>query len=408
MDALPAGQMCLFNTIASLKPIIQFDLGLDAEQSGNTDLAARYFTETVNLASQDHNYHLHFLSLGHLANTQASQSHLHLARQTHEHALSLYTTGSASPYASLAHAGLSALHYEWGDLAAVEQHLNKGLPLARSWNHWESLVPLTLTSARLEYRRGNVDRAISILDELKAPPLEVMHLTLEAYTALLRSYNSDQASASSWLTAKVTPSTLEPSPANETALLDVARLMASLQRLDDAIVLIQKIIRAAESGGRIHTLIQAKTVLARIMALKGNTSDAVACLMEVLQLAAPEGYISTFVGEGETMRQLLNDSKRKVPAGLRNYVERVLMGFGVSENQAIKREAGNSSDLSEREKEILTLIAEGLSNQQIAARLVISITTVKTHVGNIFNKLGVTSRTQALARADGLGLLPRR
>jgi LuxR family maltose regulon positive regulatory protein len=235
-----------------------------------------------------------------------------------------------------------------------------------------------------------------------------MHLTLEAYTALLRSYNSDQASASSWLTAKVTPSTLEPSPANETALLDVARLMASLQRLDDAIVLIQKIIRAAESGGRIHTLIQAKTVLARIMALKGNTSDAVACLMEVLQLAAPEGYISTFVGEGETMRQLLNDSKRKVPAGLRNYVERVLMGFGVSENQAIKREAGNSSDLSEREKEILTLIAEGLSNQQIAARLVISITTVKTHVGNIFNKLGVTSRTQALARADGLGLLPRR
>jgi LuxR family maltose regulon positive regulatory protein len=144
------------------------------------------------------------------------------------------------------------------------------------------------------------------------------------------------------------------------------------------------------------------------MALKGNTSDAVACLMEVLQLAAPEGYISTFVDEGETMRQLLNDSKRKVPAGLRNYVERVLMGFGVSENQAIKREAGNSSDLSEREKEILTLIAEGLSNQQIAARLVISITTVKTHVGNIFNKLGVTSRTQALARADGLGLLPRR
>jgi LuxR family maltose regulon positive regulatory protein len=64
--------------------------------------------------------------------------------------------------------------------------------------------------------------------------------------------------------------------------------------------------------------------------------------------------------------------------------------------------------LSEREREVLRLVAEGYSNQQIAERLVISITTVKTHMGNIFNKLGVTSRTQALARAESLGLLPRR
>jgi len=406
MDALPADQICLFNTTMSLKPIIRFDLSLDAEQSGDTDLAARYFTETVNLASQDHNYHLHFLSLGHLANVQASQSHLRLARQTHEHALTLYKTGSASPYAALAHAGLSALHYEWSDLAAVEEHLNKGLPLSRSWTHWESLAPLTLTSARLEYRRGNVDKAISILDEMKVPPLDVMRLALEAYTALLRSYNSDQASASSWLAAKVTPSTLEPSPANESALLDVVRLMASLQRLDDAIALLQKISRVAERGGRIRTLIQAKVILSKAMLLKGNSSDASLCLEEVLRLAMPEGYISTFVDEGETIRQLLSDLKSKVPSELRNYVERVLMGFGVSENQAIKRETGSGSDLSEREKEILSLIAEGLSNQEIAARLVISITTVKTHVGNIFNKLGVTSRTQALARAAELGLLP--
>ena len=65
-------------------------------------------------------------------------------------------------------------------------------------------------------------------------------------------------------------------------------------------------------------------------------------------------------------------------------------------------------ELSDREQEILGLVAEGLSNQEIAERLIISITTVKTHVGNIFNKLGVTNRIQAIARAEGLGLLPRR
>jgi LuxR family maltose regulon positive regulatory protein len=203
-------------------------------------------------------------------------------------------------------------------------------------------------------------------------------------------------------------SRLEPSPVNESSLLDVARLMASLQRFDDSIALLQNMIRFSESGGRTYTLIQAKALLAKVMALKGNTSDAIACLMEVLQLAMSEEYISTFVDEGETIRLLLSNSKSKVSSELRNYVDRVLIGFGVGQPQAIKPAAGSRSDLSEREKEILSLIAEGLSNQEIAARLVISITTVKTHIGNIFNKLGVTSRTQALARAEGLGLLLRR
>ena len=89
---------------------------------------------------------------------------------------------------------------------------------------------------------------------------------------------------------------------------------------------------------------------------------------------------------------------------------RVLAGFALGVNSADKTESTSRSfeALSEREREVLRLIAEGGSNQDIASRLVISITTVKTHVGNIFNKLGVTSRTQALSRAEGLGLLPRR
>ncbi|RJP49663.1 MAG: DNA-binding response regulator [Anaerolineaceae bacterium] len=89
---------------------------------------------------------------------------------------------------------------------------------------------------------------------------------------------------------------------------------------------------------------------------------------------------------------------------------RVLAGFASGVDSADKPEpaSGSFEALSEREREVLRLVAEGCSNQEIASRLVISITTVKTHVGNIFNKLGVTSRTQAIARAESLGLLPRR
>jgi LuxR family maltose regulon positive regulatory protein len=416
LDSLPADQMCLFNTVASLKPIIQFDLGLDAEQAGDADDAARYFNETVTLARNNQNHHLLQLSLSRLANTQVCQAHLQTARQTYEQALTLYTTGSASPYAALAHAGLSALHYEWGDFTAAERHLQKGLPLAHSWSHWDSLVPLKLTLARLEARRGDLQKAISILDNGMKPPLDGMRLPLEAYANHLRLRDSDHDSASAWLAAHAPVATLEMNPANESFLLDVARILTGLSRFDESIALAQKIILFAQKGGRTHTLIQAKAILAKTLSLSGNIGGAMDSIVESLQLAAPEHYLSTFVDEGIAMRDLLNSVKNKVPLEQRYYVEKILAGFGVGENQPIKREAGNGrrpervegSDLSEREREIMGLIAEGLSNQEIAERLVISITTVKTHVGNIFNKFGVTSRTQALARAAELGLLPRR
>lgn len=406
LDSLPADQVCLFNTIASLRPIILFDLGLDAEQAGEADAAAHYLTETVSLARRDKNYHLLYLSLGHLANTQLCQSHLQTARQTYEQALALYTSGGASPYVALAHAGLSALYYEWGDLAAAELHLMKGLPLSLSWNHWESLAPLKLALARLEARRGSLQKAISILEEGKPPPIESLALTLEAYDNLLRLRNADHDSASAWLTARLPSSTLEVTPAGESFLLDIARILTGLSRFDESIALAQKMIRFAQKGGRTYTLIQAKTILAKAMSLNGEAHEAVDCLIEALQLAEPENYLSTFVDEGAPMRDLLYAVKDRASPELCAYTEKVLDGFLEGENRPVKQGAGPRSELSEREQEVLMLVADGLSNQEIAGRLYISVTTVKTHVGNIFNKLGVTSRTQALARAAELGLLP--
>ena len=406
LDSLPAGQMCLFNSVTSLKPAIQFDLGIDAEQAGDANAAARYFTETVAMARADQNHHLLHLTLGHLANTQISQSHLQTARQTYEQALALYTSGGASPYAALAHAGLSALYYEWGDLAAAEIHLMKGLPLSQSWNHWESLAPLKLTLARLEVRRGNVQKALSILEDGKASPLESMSLPLEAYAALLRARESSYDSVSEWLAAKAPLAVLKLNPTNEAFLLDIARILTAVSRFDDSIALVQKIIQFAQRGGRIHTLIQAEAILAKTMYLTGNKRDAGAHLLDSLQLAAPGNYLSSFVDEGASMRDLLYVVKDRTSPELCAYAEKVLDGFLEGENQPVKQDAGPRSELSEREQEVLMLVADGLSNQEIAGRLYISVTTVKTHVGNIFNKLGVTSRTQALARAAELGLLP--
>ncbi|MGE5376390.1 MAG: LuxR C-terminal-related transcriptional regulator [Bacteroidota bacterium] len=406
LDSLSVDQSGLFNTTSSLKPVIQFDLGLEAEQSGDVNAAVRYLTKTITLARADHNYHLLYLCLAHLASTQICQGHLQAARQTYEQALALYTSGSASPFAAVAHAGLSSLYYEWGELETAEEHLMKGLPLSESWNNWESLIPLKMTQAHLEARRGNVQKAIAILDVEKTPPFPGMGAALEAYAILLRLREADRGSVEAWLAANVPDPTLEATPANEFFLLDVARILTGLTRFEDAIALTQRIIRFAEKGGRTHTLIQAKAVLARALAFHGNMQAGIDCLLEALQLAAPEQYVSTFVDEGQPIRDLLRLVKAQPPSRLCDYVDRILTGFGEGQNQPVKPASGPRPELSEREQEVLALVAEGLSNQEIGGRLVISVTTVKTHVGNIFNKLGVTSRTQAIARATELGLLP--
>lgn len=403
LNALPPNQQCLLNIVLSLKPVIAFNLGLLAQLSGEISLASEALVECVTLSREQHNNTLFHLAIGQLANIQFVQGQLHAARLTHEQALAEAKSPGqiVSPMVAISHAGLGTLHYEWNDLTSAEHHFSEGLAYARLWNHWESLVPTALGRARLKQRVGDIQAALSILDELDSPPLAGMVLPLKAYAALLG--GSDSASA--WLATNATESTLEPNPGNESTLLIIARLMVSLRRTDEALTLIQKIIDFAQKSGRTYTLIQARVILAKVMSLRGEVQEAMDCLTESLQLAMPEGYISTFVDEGIALRDLLQTVKDRVAPELSHYVEKVLVGFGSGEKP--KRDTGTRSELSEREQEILSLVAEGLSNQQIAERLVISITTVKTHVGNIFNKLGVASRTQALARATEFGLLPR-
>ncbi|NPV78551.1 MAG: AAA family ATPase [Anaerolineae bacterium] len=410
LNALPPEQPCLFNISANLKPVIAYNQGLLAEIDGATALAASAFNETLTLSLERGNRFLYHLGRAHLASAQTALGQLHAARQTCVDGLAENAPLSASPYLSLLHACLGTLYYEWNDLAAAEQHFKAGLDLARLWNVWESRVPLMLGLARLLQRNGSFKVGLDLLEELRANSIESLALTIQAYTALLQFLNGNRAASVAWLATIPAESLLEPTPANEPAFLDVARLLIHLQRPAEAAALLEKLSILAHSGGRMHTFIQARAILVKALAGQGKTSVALNELLQILPLAAAEGYLSTFLDEGETLRLLFHEARSKIPPSeLRTYVEEVLATFAPGEKLIVKGESGyGTPELSDREREILTLLAEGLSNQEIAERLVISITTVKTHVGNIFNKLGVTSRLQAVAHADGLGLLPRR
>jgi LuxR family maltose regulon positive regulatory protein len=397
LEALPPERICLLNPVGNLKPVIAFNLGLHAESTGDLPLAAQTFAETLTLARQTQNNNLFHLAAGHLANLRFLQGQLHAAQKAHEGALSEAGNigQTVSPFVAISHAGLGLIHYEWSDLAAAESHFNEGLVHARLWNQWESLIPLALGRARLKVREGQIPEALKILDEWQSPPIPGTDLPLRAYAALLRGPDS----AAAWLEANLTESMLQPDPANETALLIISHLMEAAGRRNEALDLLQNIATFAKNGRRIHTLIQAQVALSAI----GERPEA---LVEALQLAQPEGYISTFIDEGEQMQNLLKHvlAHAHLEPHLATYTGKLLLAFGPAPRKP-EQVKGLVEALSERELEVLRYIADGLSNPEIARRLYLSPNTLKAHTQNIFMKMDVHNRLQAVNRAKELGLI---
>jgi len=187
------------------------------------------------------------------------------------------------------------------------------------------------------------------------------------------------------------------------------RILMAQGRLDQAIALLQHLARTAEGTGRISSLIEIRILLALAYQSSGDLEQALKTLAQALKMAEPYGFVRIFVDEGPAAAKLLYESLNRGVAPA--YVQRLLDSYPTSEPEAAhssKTEADQSGlfePLSDRELEVLQLIAKGLTNQQIASKLFLSIHTVKAHTRNIYGKLGVNNRTEAAARARTLGIL---
>ncbi len=203
--------------------------------------------------------------------------------------------------------------------------------------------------------------------------------------------------------------------------ITLARLLLAQyehDRLDDTLHaasgLLTRLLHAAEAGERGGSVIEILALLALAQAAKDDLPAALVALERALTLAEPEGYVRLFVNEGTPMARLLTEAQaqRIMPA----YVTKLCAAFSVVAEQVAPRgpqtvPVSTDADqpliepLSEREIEVLQLVAQGCSNREIAERLFISINTVKGHNRVIFEKLQVQRRTEAVARARELGLV---
>jgi LuxR family maltose regulon positive regulatory protein len=178
----------------------------------------------------------------------------------------------------------------------------------------------------------------------------------------------------------------------------LACLLFAKGELDAAAQLLERLRAWAETAGQRSWIIAAQVQLALVYQARGQRQPALQVLAGAMELAEPEGYVQLFVDEGEALAGLLRD----VPL---DYAGRLLAAFPGAEAGPARATDAPFGDLSRREVEVLCLVAVGLSNKEIARQLCISLRTVKYHTNNIYTKLNVSSRTQAVGQARALGIL---
>jgi LuxR family maltose regulon positive regulatory protein len=199
----------------------------------------------------------------------------------------------------------------------------------------------------------------------------------------------------------------------------LARVLVAEDRPRRALALLERLLQAAVTQDRTGSVIEIQALRARALAAGGDEPAAVAALAEALTLGGPQGYVRVFADEGAPMRTLLarliasqraeQSPARRVPPG---YLAQIMQAFDPepaapgSGRRATPAVPGLAEPLTDRELEVLRLLAAGRSNQRIAHDLVVALDTVKKHVTHLLGKLGAANRTEAVARARELGLIP--
>jgi LuxR family maltose regulon positive regulatory protein len=191
----------------------------------------------------------------------------------------------------------------------------------------------------------------------------------------------------------------------------LARFLISQDRPEEADRFLKRLIKNAKADHRVISVLMLRLVRVKALYAQAKIGETVQELKKALALGEKAEFIHVFTMEGKMIARLiarvLEEHKRtKVDqdtAYSTEYIKKILAAF--EEDKSQQKMVGIDESLSEREIEVLKLIATGLTNQEIADRLFISLNTVRTHTKNINSKLNVHSRTQAIARAKKLGLI---
>jgi LuxR family maltose regulon positive regulatory protein len=373
-------------------------LGYGYMFQGDRSSARQVFTDAISLSQKSGDIFTEILATIGLGTVQEADNLLYQAVETYQHVLQL---ASEQPLQIVneAHLGLARILYEWNDLEAAEKHGRLSLQLALEYDKViDRYIICEIFLARLKLANNNVEGAAAILEKASqtAHQKNFTHRIPEiAAVQVLTSLAQGNLSDASFLAHK------------HDLPLSQARVHMARGDISTALEVLSRWQQQVEDKDLKDEQLKVMILQAVAHHLGRDKDKAMQLLGDALVLAEPGGFVRIFVDEGLPMAELVSEASTQWM--MPGYISKILAVFETEE----QKHAGESSTssqpliepLSKRELEVLNLIAQGLSNREISERLFLALSSVKGHNRNIFGKLGVHRRTEAVARARELGLL---
>jgi LuxR family maltose regulon positive regulatory protein len=406
------------------------------------DRAAEVFQMIVQDARRSGDITFEVLGTAGQAQMVLKQGRLH---QTHkivsEGIRRLKLSGKKVPFSATLYGELGQVYYHWRQFDPAREYMRCSMEISGKSGYSDPEIYFHLTLSKICQMEGDLDGAVREMEKAShlagiLPPA-MIRANVIAQQVWVDLATDRPAAAEHLLEAEGfsfgglfgfpalapgTPVTLEAGLLYNSAfrtLLSRAKRERDSANLNHAIDLAERVIAGELRCQNLPVALETLLLLSQMYAVLGDPLQSLAVAARALELAEPEGFISSFIEEGKPIADILADLLKDPRPGKapRAYIQAILAAFPhptdpgdeISETAAVKLHTDTISALVEpltaRELEVLRLIAEGDSNQTIAAKLVITVSAVKKHTGNIYSKLAVGSRTQAISRARQLGLL---
>jgi len=388
-------------------------LGEASWMNGELEEARQAYSEAVEIGRAAGYTGMVALASSNLAGILVERGRLHEAVRAYAAALALATRPDPRlrPWAGHVYVELGSLQYERNQLDSAAQSIQRCIEISRQGEDFELLTRGYVMLARLEQALCHPEAAEAAMQA--AHGLAVQHaftprrsIWIQSALVELRLARGELDDAR-YLVRQSGISAEDPVPyAREPEYMTLLRVLLAQGDCEAALGLSDRLLQQAQAAGRSGRAIEVLILQALLFQQSKEPARALAVLDAALSLARPEGYVRAFLDEGEPMLRLLNQARaHRLGEG---YAAELLLATrrgGSPRSPELPSAQGLVEPLTGREMEVLKLIGSGLTNDDIASRLVISRATVKRHISNVYGKLDVPGRTQAILRARELHLI---
>jgi LuxR family maltose regulon positive regulatory protein len=395
-----------------LRSLVSQNMAFAIALHGDVQMVIDKLMEAASLSEDAGNVMSQVICLSHVGEFHIAAGRLRAARDVYEQCILLAVDEAKRPLpiAGIPQMGLGEVYREWNQLDKAEKLLTQGLENISRWGVMGALDGHVWLS-RLRQAQGDFSGAVAELEAaakiaIKFDSSQMDDYLVGVHRARLEIQQGRVDTAVHWIkSVGLVDKTLENTPYYlwELGRMTLVRLYLAQQSYSTTLNILTDLLPRAQRLGRTGVIIDALCLQAIAYFHTKQQAKALTALLEALTLAEPEAYIHTFREKGEPMQQLLVELlKKPLPTNLQAYVQKLLsyQSSVFSPQSSVLFE-----QLSDRELEVLRLIAAGYTNREIADQLVVAVSTIKTHINNIYGKLGVTRRTQAITRAQELNLL---